>query len=84
LIDWLKCGEDYARFQLAAYHQGFFIHPLSQVLQEFPSMKPLYKEFNQMLNVHEPAKAQMVVRIGRGNATEYAYRKNTTDVLMNA
>ena len=84
LIDWLKCGEDYARFQLAAYDKGFFIHPLSQVLQEFSSMKPLYEEFNQMMNIHQPAKIQMVVRIGRGNTTEYAYRKDTNDILMNA
>jgi hypothetical protein len=82
LLDWIKCGEDYARFQLAAYDQGFYIHPLSQVLQEFPSMKKHYEDFNQMMNVTPPAKVQMVVRIGRGDSTEYAYRKNTNDFMV--
>lgn len=80
LSDWLRCGEDYARFQLSACEQEFYIHPLSQVLQEFASMKALHDEFNMMMKVVEPSKIQMVVRIGRGNPVEYAYRKNTTDL----
>jgi len=27
LVDWLKAGEDYARFQFAAFDQGVYIHP---------------------------------------------------------
>jgi hypothetical protein len=82
LIDWLKCGEDYARFQLAAYDQGFFIHPLSQVLQEFASMKKLHDEFNSRMKVNAPSKVQMPVRIGRGSPLEYSYRKNTSDFIV--
>lgn len=82
LIDWLKCGEDYARFQFAAYDQGFFIHPLSQVLQEFESMKKLHDEFHSRMHVNAPAKIQMVVRIGRARPLEYSYRRNTKDFLV--
>jgi hypothetical protein len=84
LIDWIKCGQDYARFQLAAYDQGFCMHPLSQVLQEYPSMKKLYDEFNQMMDVTEPAKIQMAVRIGRSNPHEYAYRRNPNELIITA
>jgi hypothetical protein len=82
LIDWLKCGEDYARFQFAAYDQGFFIHPLSQVLQEFESMKKLHDEFNSRMHVNAPAKIQMVVRIGKARPLEYSYRRNTKELLV--
>jgi hypothetical protein len=84
LIDWIKCGQDYARFQLAAYAQGFSMHPLSQVLQEYPSMKKLFDEFNQMMNVQAPAKIQMAVRIGRSKPIEYSYRRNTNDLIITA
>lgn len=82
LLDWLTCGEDYARFQLAAYDAGFFIHPLSQVLQEFEAMKELHHEFHLRMSVKAPAKIQMVVRIGRGNPLEYSFRKPTKDFLI--
>jgi hypothetical protein len=82
LIDWIKCGQDYARFQLAAYHQGLCMNPLSQVLQEYPSMKNVYKEFNQMMKVQEPAKIQMAVRIGRSKPLEYSYRRYPKDLII--
>lgn len=84
LADWIKCGEDYARFQLAAYDQGFCLHPLSQVLQEYPSMKTLSDAFNQRMAVREPAKIQMAVRIGRSKPIEYSYRRNITDLILPA
>lgn len=84
LTDWIKCGRDYARFQLAAYDQGFCMHPLSQVLQEYPSMKKLYDEFNTMMNVKEPEKIQMAVRIGRCKPHEYSYRRNPNDLIITA
>jgi hypothetical protein len=84
LLDWIKCGEDYARFQLAAYDQGFCLHPLSQVLQEYPSMKTLADAFNQLMGIREPAKIQMAVRIGRSKPTEYSYRRLATDFILPA
>jgi hypothetical protein len=84
LTDWLKCGKDYARFQLAAYKQGICIHPLSQVLQEYPSMKQLYNDFNKMMNVDEPAKIQMAVKVGRSKPHEYSYRRSPNDLLIKA
>lgn len=84
LIDWIKCGQDYARFQLAAYDQGFVMNPLSQVLQEYASMKKLYDQFNQMMQVEDPAKVQMAVRIGRSKPLEYSYRRDPNDLIVNA
>jgi len=82
LIDWIRCGQDYARFQLAAQGQGFFMHPLSQVLQEYPAMKKCYNAFNDLMAVREPAKIQMAVRIGRARPLEYSYRRNPNDLLI--
>ncbi|HVZ96074.1 MAG TPA: hypothetical protein VG847_04310 [Chitinophagaceae bacterium] len=84
VIDWIQCGQDYARFQLAAYDQGLCMHPLSQVLQEYPSMKTLLTDFNQMMHVQEPAKIQMAVRIGRSKPLEYSYRRNVNELIISA
>jgi hypothetical protein len=73
-LDWLRAGIDYGRFQLAASAQGLSIHPLSQVLQEFPAMAGLAAEFNQKMNVQAPAKVQMAVRIGRSPQPFTSYR----------
>jgi hypothetical protein len=63
--DWLNIGRSYLRFQLAALREGYYLHPLSQVLQEYPEMRTLQEKFNSLLEVKAPAKIQMWARIGR-------------------
>jgi hypothetical protein len=74
--DWLKAGRTYARISLAASKLGLFMHPYSQVLQEYPEMDRQQREFNQLLGVTGEEKVQMAVRLGRGRAAYYAYRRN--------
>jgi hypothetical protein len=82
LIDWVKSGEDYARTQLAASLQGIYFHPLNQVIQEYPSMKVLYDDFNKTMGINDPEKVQMVCRIGRSKPLFYSYRRNLNDCII--
>jgi hypothetical protein len=74
--DWIKAGRVYARVGLAAAKLGFSMHPYSQVLQEYPEMSCLQSEFNKLLSITGEEKVQMAVRIGRGSAPSYSYRRN--------
>jgi len=78
---WLKAGMDYARFQLAVTRQQYFIHPMSQVLQEFDEMKSLREQYDQLNNLKGEQKIQMVVRIGKAKEPFMSYRRNVEDLL---
>jgi hypothetical protein len=75
-LDWVRAGRAYARIGVAAAKLGLFMHPYSQVLQEYPEMDHLQHEFNRLLDVIGEEKVQMAVRLGRGPAPYYAYRRN--------
>jgi len=82
MSDWIKTGIDYVRFQLAADQLGFVIHPVSQVLQEYPEMDELRAQFTDLIGVEEPSKIQMGVRIGRGEKLYYSYRRQPDGLLI--
>ncbi|NUU22833.1 MAG: hypothetical protein HOV68_15185 [Streptomycetaceae bacterium] len=81
-LSWLRTGRSFARFQLALTSHGFTSHPYSQVLQEYPEMSGLQAEFNDLLGVHEPAKVQMAVRIGRADRAYTAPRRRPEDLVV--
>ncbi len=62
--DQINAGRDWMRLHLAAQQAGVAIQPLSQVLQEFPEMAPLYSEAQEELGVTAPGVVQMLARIG--------------------
>ncbi len=78
--DWVKTGRDYARLQLAVTAVGLRMHPLSQVLQEYPEMADLQKEFNAQLGIR--GRVQMIVRLGRGSESFKAPRRSVRDMLV--
>ena len=82
LRDWIYCGIDYARFQLAATSSGWYIHPMSQVLQEYPEMDALRVRYDGMCGIASPAKMQMVVRIGKGDVPFESYRRDVKGLLI--
>jgi len=43
---------------------GLAIHPNSQVLQEFAEMQTLFEQVHGALHVVQPARVQMLFRIG--------------------
>lgn len=81
-VDWLNSGRTYTRLHLATTKLGFYPHPYSQVLQEYPEMKDLQREFNELLDVKEPEKIQMAVRIGRSNKPNLSYRRHINDFII--
>jgi hypothetical protein len=74
-MDWIRTGRAYARVGLAATKLGLYLHPYSQVLQEYPEMKELQTEFDRLVGIKGEEKIQMAVRIGRASPSYYAYRR---------
>ncbi|MCE9597561.1 MAG: hypothetical protein K8S54_06295 [Spirochaetia bacterium] len=80
--DWVQTGFDYARFQLAITSLGYVMHPMSQLLQEYPEMNDLQKKFNQLTGVNAPAKIQMIVRLGRSDYQYLSPRRSAKSMLI--
>jgi hypothetical protein len=51
------------------------MHPYSQVLQEFPEMTELQRQFNDLMGVAGEEKIQMAVRLGKAPTPYYSYRR---------
>ena len=79
--DWIKAGRAYARASLAAARLGLQMHPFSQVLQEYPEMTELQRQFNDLMGVTGEEKIQMAVRLGKGPAPYYSYRRNEESLV---
>ncbi|MGZ7190381.1 MAG: Acg family FMN-binding oxidoreductase [Halobacteriota archaeon] len=81
-IDWVTSGRDYARLNLAANQIGLVMHPLSQVLQEYPAMDSLRAEFEELAGQQGSEKIQMFVRVGRAEQSFRAPRRNVESMLI--
>ncbi|MEM9178613.1 MAG: twin-arginine translocation pathway signal protein [Pseudomonadota bacterium] len=62
--DQLLAGRAWVRMNLAAQKAGLCIHPLSQILQEFPEMAEPYEAIRQELGVAPSGAVQMLGRVG--------------------
>lgn len=62
-LDQLSAGRAYLRFNLAASAQGLGIQPMSQALQEYASMAPLFQRAHALL-APGGGRVQMLARIG--------------------
>jgi hypothetical protein len=80
--DWVKAGRAYVRVSLAAAKLGLQMHPYSQVLQEYPEMAQLQREFNGLVGIAGEEKIQMAVRLGKGPTPYYTYRRNEDSFVM--
>ncbi|TGM97208.1 Acg family FMN-binding oxidoreductase [Leptospira dzoumogneensis] len=80
IIDWVQAGKDYLRLQLATTKNGFSIHPMSQILQEYPEMDPIRNEFESSLRSGE--KIQMLVRLGKSDYHYYSPRRDPKDFIL--
>ena len=63
-VDQLRAGEAWVRMNLAAQQAGLGVHPLSQILQEFPEMAEPYEAIRQELGVAPGGAVQMLGRVG--------------------
>jgi len=60
----LQAGRAWVRMNLAAQQTGLCIHPLSQILQEFPEMAEPYAAIRQELDVQPDGVVHMLGRLG--------------------
>ncbi|MEO0442106.1 MAG: twin-arginine translocation pathway signal protein, partial [Pseudomonadota bacterium] len=65
----LESGMHWVRINQAATMLGLAMHPVSQILQEFPEMADLSREFHALVGVEQPARVQGLFRLGYGPAT---------------
>lgn len=63
-VDQINAGAGWVRLHLAATQIGLALHPLSQVLQEFPAMSDLFDEFHRFVGVDQPERVQGLFRFG--------------------
>ncbi|MEO0497054.1 MAG: twin-arginine translocation pathway signal protein [Pseudomonadota bacterium] len=62
-VSQIQAGRDWVRMNLEATRQGLGLHPLSQILQEYQEMKPLYDRAHAML-APDGGTLQMLGRVG--------------------
>lgn len=60
----IEAGRAWVRMNLMAGEMGLSVHPLSQVLQEFPEMADAYGRVHRLLGVEAPGVVQMLARVG--------------------
>jgi len=60
----LETGHLYARANLRATSLGLAMHPMSQALQEYREMTPLFDAVRRLLGVRDGACLQMLARLG--------------------
>lgn len=65
----IQAGRSYVRAQLAATAIGLHMHPWSQSLQEFPSMKECLEATLKLLGGSSESPVQMLVRLGQARAS---------------
>jgi hypothetical protein len=69
-IDQITAGRNYLRTNLKVTELGLKMHPVSQSLQEFSEMREVRQQVNQLLEIAEPNRLQMLARLGYGGETD--------------
>lgn len=60
----IAAGRSYVRLNLLATQLGLGLHPISQALQEYPEMAPLFAEARRLCRVDTGETLQMLARLG--------------------
>jgi hypothetical protein len=79
----LDSGRAYMRAALAVAGLGLSLHPVSQALQEFPEMANHREQAHRLLQVAEPARVQMLCRLGHGPSVDPSPRRPLQALLRN-
>jgi hypothetical protein len=79
--DWVLCGRDYARMQLAAHSLGLVMRPNSQLMQEFDAMKRIKDEYDRFVGVKSPSKTQINALLGRASSDFESPRRPLRDMI---
>jgi nitroreductase len=78
----LAAGRAYARLDLTAAARGVAIHPVSQLLQEYPEMTELQRRFERTVGVAPGERVQMLVRLGHAALPGAAPRRGVEALLL--
>ncbi len=81
-LDQVKIGRVYARLNLLATSMNLVMHPISQVLQEYPDMLNLQKDFLSVTNTQKNETIQMFFRLGYAKETEHSPRRDMSDIMI--
>ena len=68
-LDQLEAGRQYVRANLEATALGLGMHPMSQSLQEYAEVQPMFAAVHSLLGAGEGERVQMLARVGYGPET---------------
>jgi nitroreductase len=77
----VAAGRAYVRANLKAAQLGVAMHPVSQLLQEYPEIADLKAQFESAVGVAAPARVQMLARVGYGPQVEPSPRRSMTSFV---
>lgn len=77
----VNAGRTYVRLNLLATQLGVSMHPVSQILQEYPEMNSLQDQFNKRLGLKGEQRVQMFFRIGYQKRPAPSPRRNLADIV---
>jgi hypothetical protein len=81
-LDQVKIGRVYARLNLLVTSMNLVMHPISQVLQEYPDMKELHTGFLSLTKTNKNETIQMLFRLGYAKSTEHSPRRDINDIVI--
>lgn len=67
-MDQLEAGRQYVRANLRATALGLGMHPMSQSLQEYHEVQPMFARVQSLLGAKDGERVQMLARVGYGPA----------------
>ena len=68
-LDQLEAGRQYVRANLEATARGLGMHPMSQSLQEYRAVEPMFARVHRLLAMGPGERVQMLARVGYGPVT---------------
>jgi hypothetical protein len=77
----LAAGAAWVRTNQAANLAGVSMHPISQVIEEFPEMADKFRDVHALLEIREPARIQGIFRLGYAPTPEPAPRWPLADKI---
>lgn len=78
----VRSGQAYLRLNLQATALGVAMHPVSQLLQEYPEMQELQNEFLAMIPKQAAEHVQMLFRLGYAKPVPPSPRRALTELVM--
>jgi hypothetical protein len=66
-LEQIEAGRTFVRLNLEAARQKLGFHPISQALQEFSEMAPVFEDMHATLGAQRGERVQMLARLGYGS-----------------